>query len=656
MYTQGTSSGALLRSLIKGVVSDFVRCMKKAAVAHEVSVNSDILAEYDSFKLPKITKPPPPPQLGKVVIPSSLSSFASIRRAIGRKHYTNSEEVVNGLKFQINTWYTETENVMFMDTALDNLELPCNLEELRLAQHAQCVELTSRLQKKWRHLNLEKLVDELQEVFDFFEDQIEVYQAGPLRRFIRHIELRMSSSLRTHVMDSLASWLEFLEDYTTDSEGKFAPEKGLVGRPPLLKIELGVQATDVITIPSMKDIQVVLSQAVHDMVSSVHGIDLLEAEIMSLFQLPKKVLLNICRGDETLKGVDQMIAGGLDTIEKAVEHAMVPVQLLIQRYQEFAYIMDIDEETMVTSFVESQPPPGPEAFVAKIREFHTIAQKVDMSTSQDEEYFQLVKVHTAGLKRTLVQKAALLRSMLCDHVMFTERERLQEIGELYKSMLARVKEKPKNETELRDLKVFIKDSNDIILDTVEEVAQIHKRLDALTEFGALISRDDSELKWSTMLYPQKVEKAYLLKQEEIETDQVKFLDKLNLEKDNFDQLIEKFHGDVERSKSLDDYANQAKVVEDVNDVVDALAEAVLQGDNFNDREAVFELPPTECELLTFKLTTHVLLFLTCPPILLPCRKLNRPNPWQAPAGNRAVFEAVEHHKRLPHELEGMVAR
>ena len=47
----------------------------------------------------------------------------------------------------------------------------------------------------------------------------------------------MSSSLRTHVMDSLASWLEFLEDYTTDSEGKFAPEKGLVGRPPLLKIE-----------------------------------------------------------------------------------------------------------------------------------------------------------------------------------------------------------------------------------------------------------------------------------------------------------------------------------------------------------------------------------------------------------------------------------
>ena len=96
-------------------------------------------------------------------------------------------------------------------------------------------------------------------------------------------------------------------------------------------------------------------------------------------------------------------------------------------------------------------------------------------------------------------------------------------------------------------------------------------------------------------FERSVEKAYLSKQDDIESDQVKFLDKLNLEKDNFEHLIEKFQGDVERSKSLNDYANQAKVVEDINDVVDALAEAVLQGVNFNDREAVFELPPTDCK-------------------------------------------------------------
>jgi hypothetical protein len=589
-----TSMGYLLQALTKGVVDDFVRCMKRASVKHEISVDARALAEYESLKLPKVSKPPDPRRLGKVVIPKSLASFGSLRRAIGRKHFTYSEEIVNSLKFHINSWYSETEACMFMDTALLDLELPCKLKEFTLAQQRQCAELTERLQKKWRHLNLEKLVDELQEVFDFFEDQVDVYTAGPLKRYIKHVELRMTSLLRDHVVDSLGSWLEFLRSYTIDVDGKFLPAGKLNGSTPLLEIELGVETVDVVTIPSMKEMQVALSQAVQGMISSVRGIEAMEAEVMSLFPLPKVVLLNICRGEETLQDVDQMLTDGFSTIEKMVESAMEPVQLLVKRYQEFSYIMDIDEHKMVTSLAQAQPPTSAEEYVAKIREFHTIVQKV-MSTSSDEEYFQLVKVSTAGLKQTLVSKATTLRDTLCDHVMFTERVRLQEIGELYKSMLERVKPKPKDETELRDLKVFIKDSNDVILNTVDEVAEIHKRLDSLAEFGALISRDDSALKWSTMLYPQTVEKAYLSKQDDIESDQVKFLDKLNLEKDNFEHLIEKFQGDVERSKSLNDYANQAKVVEDINDVVDALAEAVLQGVNFNDREAVFELPPTDCK-------------------------------------------------------------
>ena len=588
---RGTHSEALLRALTRGVINDFSRCMKRALVSHEIATKSEVAAEYDSLKLPKIDRPPPAPPFGKVSIPASLAPFETIRRAFARKHYTRRQELVNSLNFQVASWESETMECLFMDTTLKNLELPCKLKDLHLAEQSQCVDLTKRLQKRWRHVGLEKIIDELQDVFDFFESEVNIYESGGLKRFIRVVELRMSGALRCHVVDSLQAWLSFIASYTASDTSVESWET------PLLKIDLGVHATDVVTIPSLSEIQSVMTQVIHTMVDNVRSINALEAEIMSLLARPQQVLLNICRGDAICRDIDVMISNALTTIEMNVESAMQPVHLLAKKYQKFSYIMEIDAIEMVTSLAQAQPPPTAEEYVGKIREFYSIILKIESDTSDDEEYFKLMKVNTLKIKHMLVKKAKDLRDALCDHVMFTERGRLTEIGELYMSMLERMKVRPKNETQLKELKDFIKDSNEIILSTVEEVVGIHKRLDVLSEFGVIIPKDLSDLKWSTMLYPQKVERAYLKKDEEIESDQIKFLDKLALEKENFEALLEKFQGDVDRSKALDDYESQAKIVEEINDVVDALAEAVLQKYNFNEREAVFNMPPTDCKFI-----------------------------------------------------------
>ena len=100
-----------------------------------------------------------------------------------------------------------------------------------------------------------------------------------------------------------------------------------------------------------------------------------------------------------------------------------------------------------------------------------------------------------------------------------------------------------------------------------------------------------------MKYPQSIEDAFIQTQIAIEADQTRMLDELNKEKEDFEKLLEKFESDVKNVQALEDYANQEKVVEEVNGLVDALSEAVKQGENFNMREAVFQMPPTEYPIL-----------------------------------------------------------
>ena len=138
--------------------------------------------------------------------------------------------------------------------------------------------------------------------------------------------------------------------------------------------------------------------------------------------------------------------------------------------------MKIDAMTMVADFEDSEPPPTEAMYLARIRQYHSIIAEVETAVSYDVEYFDLVRVDATVLKETLTNKAAELRDALCDQLTFTARERLAEIGDMYEKMLERVSQKPADEAELRDLKIYLEKSNDIILNTVEEVAGIHTKL------------------------------------------------------------------------------------------------------------------------------------------------------------------------------------
>ena len=59
----------------------------------------------------------------------------------------------------------------------------------------------------------------------------------------------------------------------------------------------------------------------------------------------------------------------------------------------------------------------------------------------------------------------------------------------------------------------------------------------------------------------------------IEMDKVRMMDKLAIEKNRFDEELDAIGAEVKRAQGFDDYANEAKNVEDVNGLQDRIAKA-----------------------------------------------------------------------------------
>ena len=78
---------------------------------------------------------------------------------------------------------------------------------------------------------------------------------------------------------------------------------------------------------------------------------------------------------------------------------------------------------------------------------------------------------------------------------------------------------------------------------VTEVEKMHRRLATLDEFSYALPADDIHLAWSTMEYPRRVHDAAYDTETRIEMDKVRMMDKLAIEKNRFDELLDQFPSD-----------------------------------------------------------------------------------------------------------------
>ena len=573
---EGEPQAILLRTLTDDVIEQYAHSMKKAVVEFKLKDDSELRQRYDAMKLPSLGPLAAYVEFGKVAIPEH--AFSAHQKKISALHYTSRIEFLSVLVRMYNTWHTHYASQRYVCTDLEKIDLPCDLYSFQQLQSTTCTSTMKLLKDEWRRSIMESLIDSLQDIFDFFQSDPEIFRSSPICKLFKSMETRMNAQVRYIVQETIHAWVQFVSDRKIN----------------LFAVQLVSEDGAVELLPSLTDIQLAMRTPLEEMTDATQDLNTVDAELMSLLQLDKKRLFNLNNNDPEVAETDAMLNKAFEEIEKMVTEAIVPAQDLAKRYEQYAYLENINVAEYVVEFRTKTP--SLEDFCGEIRKFHQISSDIDVM-SYDIETFSLVCVNTQGIKLKLQTKANEIKQALIQSIVDEAHEQNTEITRRYQAILERINEKPTNEAELAKLKEFVNSSKSVVDGICDEVREMHARLDALNEFSYHLPESEFTLAWSTMEWPLKVNHAANTCDSELEEDKIRMMDKLATEKEIFEQHLDRYEVQVSGFKSYGDIDQTDKYVELAVTLYDHLVEAKVTAEDFNSRDAVFGFPPTEYSIL-----------------------------------------------------------
>jgi dynein heavy chain, axonemal len=631
---QGTHLGNLLRNSTGEFIHWYSRTMKKIVLLSKLNTSPSVtnktttptsndmtVQRYYELNLPKPLPKPPVPLIGKVPCPDY--AYADYRRRISTLHYSGQKEVLAVYRWLYDKWITQFQSYRFMDTTLKKLILPTTLETFQHIQQDLLEHSIKVLRLDFRHALLDHFVDAVQDIFDFFQSNLKVYQQGSLCKLFRVIHLQISNFLRISLYESLKMWQTFIQDFSTlksdhvngaashdenhenetdqmklsrkqmrESEKRFPIEV----KSSLFQVELTVNGPEVVLEPSMEAIELVFLKAIDKMIIALRSLTSFDRDAMSLLQLDSKVLLNVGMNDPLYADVDNDVEIIKNDISACLAIAAQRPNEIAQMFQNYMWLLVTDVDDYLDSLVASDPPPTISDYLMELNKLSDAINEIRNLTFNYED-FGLIQIRTDTTRDLLVTQALKKRDGILNIIVTDAHDQNVSIVQGYKSILERISQKPTNEKQLADLREFIQSSKKTVEGLKNRVKENRQALAVLDIFHVPLPVEEMSLSWSTLEYPSKVEASGKEVEIALEEDKVRMMDKLALEKQQFDHLIEKLESDTKKVKTFDDYNEKDATVEIVNRLMDSIVEAKQRGDDFNMREGVFGFPPSDYSAL-----------------------------------------------------------
>ena len=209
--TKDSPGATLLRNLTGEVIQTYTRSMKVAIVNHLLKSDTAYLSEYNSLKLPPVLPRSPAPSNGKVDIPTPTQEYLKSAHYIKTTHYSCLHEVLKTFMWLNHTWDSSFSSKTMVDCDMDTLSLPTSLAAFDELQVKHSSEMNDHLSLNWRRSFTEQLVDNVQDVYDFFQSSKEVYKQSSLQRLFKHSEMRMAQQLRDTVERTVGDFVKVRE-------------------------------------------------------------------------------------------------------------------------------------------------------------------------------------------------------------------------------------------------------------------------------------------------------------------------------------------------------------------------------------------------------------------------------------------------------------
>jgi dynein heavy chain len=640
-----TRVGKVLRNLTGDIIHFYTRTMKRTVLYAKLAgpyMRPEAIVKCKQLRLPGLPAKPPVPRFGKVFCPGY--PFLERISRIENLHYSSIREVLNVYRWLHNKWIQTFQNYNFYDDKLATLTLPSPLKTFKDLQTDKLENMIKILQKDFHRAFMDQFMDCVQDVYDFFQSNLNVYLHGALHKLFRVLDLKLGTFLRNIFLTSLSTWQNLVVKYTdvheserimtaapskstNDEEGEdetkeFVGEEGLVDeeedvmvkirkllklrkseitfpiqpKTALFQVELVLSGDRIVLEPSLEDIQVCFIQLIDKMVIAMRSFYSIDKDTMSLLILEPRILFNVGAGDPLYSDVDTIVRKTKANISDRLQKSMIAPTKLCKMFNEYSWLVRDDVNDYLENFMARDPPPNATDYAKELEKLNRAVIEVS-ELSFSSENFYLVNLSTESIGALLTSRAVELRDGLAQIIANECRNNNVTVIEQYNSILARIAEKPANERQLADLRDFIETSKVTVGELKKTVSDIRGTLKLLEKYNIPLSVEDMGLSWSTLEYPSKVEFSGKEVEIALEADKIRMMDRLALQKDQFEKTIDQLGNEVKAGMLLDDYNDREKIVEKINALMDSIQDAKRKGEDFNMREKVFGFAPTDYVVL-----------------------------------------------------------
>ncbi|CCI46649.1 unnamed protein product [Albugo candida] len=633
-------ASTLLGALTDSISDEYARIMQKAGLYHRYFADESVRRKFEELRLH------PPPSKSVVCefasIPIAYGTFVKYQKLIHFTHFANSTQIIRILQRMYASWEVVFHRLLLvrshfqpttsslspywsvkasiispfshhflqLQQTLKPVELPLRLTDFQAIEIAHLNSTIKVLLIDWRRSLIESIVDNLQDQYDFYVADFEVYEQSPLKRIIRGIELRMASQLRSIVLDSVTDWVQFLHRLcTSKGEEKDESDPWRSPKDSLIIIDLVLKNGKLRSKPGAKRVCQAMIAPLDSIRSAVNQFESIDVELMSLLSLESKKLLQLEQtspDDITTLEVVERIENAKVQVHNLASNCMNQVGKVATQYRSFVEAIQFDATTYVYEWKAQHTaaksgdftPIGDsiEAIFSHIQKFQTFIASVEF-VSYDVIAFPLISVQCHSLKQQLIESALQTRNVLMDAVTTEIRQQTVHVSLTYEGILHRLTGKRNTEAQVAELKAYIAQSKVVTVQMKRKADEIHGWVQTLNQLEYKLNDDDFALVYSIQEWPLRIEYAASVCETALEEDKSRLVDRLKAEKKAFEIDLNRYQAEAQAFSTYENIDATKKYVELAVTLYDSIQEAKQKAADFNAREAVFDLLPTEYSIL-----------------------------------------------------------
>jgi hypothetical protein len=210
------------------------------------------------------------------------------------------------------------------------------------------------------------------------------------------------------------------------------------------------------------------------------------------------------------------------------------ISIIVKLYQEFASILNIDDEKLIDYIFDECPDgykekrvvdsrvkksedeaedlfdgyrgeSGPTSVQSEIRRFSAIRDEI-LLKSHNEEYIGIFAVNFQTIKQTIAAKASNIAKRLTDQVLVNAQKKYLQLLTEYNMISDRLNAPIENEKDVFATRTFLAETPDLVLELTERHYNISERIRLLGEFFVNESYECFEMSWTLYQWPMKIEK------------------------------------------------------------------------------------------------------------------------------------------------------